>query len=134
MANEQTPGGNFRRALHRDRDDAVIALGVTDALPARIVERAGFEVVYMTGAGTSAARIGEPDVGLITMTEMRDNVEAIAQSVQIPLLADADTGYGDPLNVRRTVKLYERAGAAGLHLEDQSMPKRCSFFTSATLV
>jgi 2-methylisocitrate lyase-like PEP mutase family enzyme len=105
--------------------DLVMAPGAYDALTAKIVETAGFKAVYMTGYGTSAGRFGLPDLGLLTMTEMVENAARIAEAVRIPLIADADTGYGNPINVVRTVKAYERAGAAAIHLEDQVWPKRC---------
>jgi 2-methylisocitrate lyase-like PEP mutase family enzyme len=89
------------------------------------VEEAGFPAVYMTGFGTSAALIGRPDVGLLTMTEMAGNAGRIAACVDIPVIADADTGYGNPLNVIRTVGAYEAAGVAGIHIEDQVAPKKC---------
>ncbi len=95
-----------------------------DALQARLAERAGFDAVYMTGFGTAAAR-GHPDLGLLTMTEMVSNVRAMAPAIGVPLICDADTGYGNALNVARTVREFERAGAAALHLEDQVWPKRC---------
>jgi len=102
----------------------VVAPGAFNAMTARLVEQAGFEAVYMTGSGTSAA-YGYPDFGLLTMTEMVENAAAIARSVTIPLIADADTGYGNELNVTRTVREYEQRGVAALHLEDQVAPKRC---------
>src|SRR3954469_19459551 len=105
--------------------EMVLAPGCYDALGARLVEQAGFDAVYMTGFGSSAARLGRPDVGLMTLPEMVDNAHRIAQAVDIPLIADADTGYGNPINVVRTVGEYESAGAAAIHLEDQVMPKRC---------
>lgn len=104
----------------------VVAPFVYDALQAKIAERLGFEAVYMTGFGTAAAR-GFPDLGLLTMTEMVENARTIARSVAIPVICDADTGYGNPINVRRTVREYEAAGAAALHIEDQVWPKRCGF-------
>ena len=102
-----------------------MAPGAFDPLAARLVEEAGFAAVYMTGFGTSAALLGRPDVGLLTMTEMADSAGRIAACVDIPLIADADTGYGNPLNVIRTVGAYEAAGVAGLHIEDQVAPKKC---------
>ncbi|MGI9009152.1 MAG: isocitrate lyase/PEP mutase family protein, partial [Streptosporangiaceae bacterium] len=96
-----------------------------DPLAARLVEEAGFPAVYMTGFGTSAALLGRPDVGLLTMTEMAGNAGRIACCVDIPVIADADTGYGNPLNVIRTVGAYEAAGVAGIHIEDQVAPKKC---------
>jgi len=103
----------------------VVAPGAFDPLAARLVEEAGFAAVYMTGFGTSAALLGRPDVGLLTMTEMADSAARIAACVDIPLIADADTGYGNPLNVIRTVGAYQAAGVAGLHIEDQVAPKKC---------
>lgn len=103
----------------------LVAPGAYDALSARVVEEAGFEAVYMTGSGVSVGHLGLPDIGLATMTEMVDQARRIAAAIQIPVIADADTGYGNALNVRRTVREYEAAGAAALHLEDQEFPKRC---------
>ena len=101
-------------------DPALAVLpGVADARNARLVRAEGFDAIYMTGAGTSASRLGMPDVGLLSMNEMADNAARIADASGLPLLADADTGWGGPLNVRRTVQAYERAGVAGLHIEDQ---------------
>jgi 2-methylisocitrate lyase-like PEP mutase family enzyme len=102
-----------------------VAPGAFDPLAARLVEEAGFPAVYMTGFGTSAALIGRPDVGLLTMTEMAASAGRIADCVDIPVIADADTGYGNPLNVIRTVGAYEAAGVAGIHIEDQVAPKKC---------
>jgi 2-methylisocitrate lyase-like PEP mutase family enzyme len=107
---------------------------VYDALGARLVEEAGFDAVYMTGFGTAASRLGRPDVGLLTMTEMVDNAKGIAGAVQLPVIADADTGYGNAINVVRTVQEYERAGVAALHLEDQVAPKRCGHLDGKQVV
>jgi 2,3-dimethylmalate lyase len=108
-----------------DSGQTIVAPGAFDPLAARLVEEAGFPAVYMTGFGTSAALIGRPDVGLLTMTEMAGNAGRIAACVDIPVIADADTGYGNPLNVIRTVGAYEAAGVAGIHIEDQVAPKKC---------
>ncbi len=114
--------------------------GVVDAAWARVVAAEGFDAVYMTGAGTSASRLGWPDVGLLTMSEMVDNAGRIADACiapdgrQLPLIADADTGYGGPLNVRRTIQSYERAGVAGVHIEDQSWPKRCGHLAGKAVI
>jgi 2-methylisocitrate lyase-like PEP mutase family enzyme len=113
---------------------AVLAPGVADALNARLVANHGFEAVYMTGAGTTATRLGMPDVGLLTMTEMVDNAGRIAEASGLPTISDADTGYGGVLNVRRTIQSYERAGVAAVHLEDQVMPKRCGHLSGKQLV
>jgi len=114
--------------------------GVADAAWARVVASEGFDAVYMTGAGTSASRLGWPDVGLLTMSEMVDNAGRIADAAiapdgrQLPLIADADTGYGGPLNVRRTIQAYERAGIAGVHIEDQVWPKRCGHLSGKAVI
>ena len=117
-----------RRARLRallESGQTIVAPGAFDPLSARLVEEAGFPAVYMTGFGTSAALIGRPDVGLLTMTEMAGNAGRIADCVDVPVIADADTGYGNPLNVIRTVAAYEAAGVAGIHIEDQVAPKKC---------
>lgn len=106
---------------------------VYDCLQAKIAERTGFDAVYMTGFGTAAAR-GFPDLGLMTMTEMVQNVRAIAHAVKVPVICDADTGYGNPLNVWRTVREYEDAGAAALHIEDQVWPKKCGFLAGKQVI
>lgn len=112
----------------------LIAPGVADALNARLVRQHGFDAVYMTGAGTSAVRLGMPDIGLLTMTEMIDNAARIVDASGLPLIADADNGYGGVMNVRRTVQGYVRAGVAGIHLEDQVFPKRCGHLAGKSLV
>ena len=119
------PGAPARLRELLNSGQTVVAPGAFDPLAARLVEEAGFAAVYMTGFGTSAALLGRPDVGLLTMTEMADSAGRIAACVDIPLIADADTGYGNPLNVIRTVGAYEAAGVAGLHIEDQVAPKKC---------
>jgi 2-methylisocitrate lyase-like PEP mutase family enzyme len=106
--------------------EMVLAPFVYDCLQAKIAEAAGFKTIYMTGFGTAAAR-GFPDLGLLTMSEMLQNVRAIAHAVNVPVICDADTGYGNPINVWRTVREYEEAGAAALHIEDQVWPKKCGF-------
>lgn len=114
--------------------EPVLAPGAFDALSARIVEAAGFPAVYMTGFGTSAALLGRPDVGLLTQTEMVEAARRIVEAVGVPVIADADTGYGNALNVVRTVREYERAGVAAIHLEDQVLPKRCGHMEGKQLV
>jgi len=111
----------------------VVAPGAYDAITARLVEQAGFAAVYMTGAGT-AATLGYPDYGLVTMSEMAENAARIVRAVSVPVIADADTGYGNELNVVRTVREYERAGVAALHLEDQGFPKRCGHLDDKEIV
>jgi len=112
----------------------IIAPGVADALGARLVALEGFDVVYMTGFGTSLTRLGMPDVGLLTATEMIDNAARIVDASGLPVIADADTGYGNPVNVRRTIRDYERAGVAGVHLEDQQWPKRCGHLSGKRVI
>jgi 2-methylisocitrate lyase-like PEP mutase family enzyme len=112
----------------------VLAPGAYDALSARLVEAAGFPAVYMTGFGVAGSLLGRPDVGLVTMTEMVEVARRIVAAVGVPVIADADTGYGNALNVIRTVREYERAGVAGIHLEDQVAPKRCGHFAGKQVV
>jgi carboxyvinyl-carboxyphosphonate phosphorylmutase len=119
------PGGAARLRELMDAGGTIVAPGAFDPLAARLVEEAGFPAVYMTGFGTSAALLGRPDVGLLTMTEMAGNAGRIADCVDIPVIADADTGYGNPLNVIRTIQAYEAAGVAAVHIEDQVAPKKC---------
>ncbi|HEV2301286.1 MAG TPA: isocitrate lyase/PEP mutase family protein [Stellaceae bacterium] len=114
--------GRFRELLRRD--GMVVAPGVYDCLTAKLVERAGYDALYMTGAGT-AAGLGYPDLGLLTMSEMVENAGRIAAAVDPPLVADADTGYGNELNVHHTVREFEARGVAAIHIEDQEFPKRC---------
>ncbi|MFJ9779666.1 oxaloacetate decarboxylase [Amycolatopsis sp. NPDC101161] len=115
-------------------DEPVVAPGAFDALSARLVEAAGFPAVYMTGFGTTASLLGRPDVGLLTMTEMVQAAGRLRQAVEVPVIADADTGYGNALNVIRTVREYEAAGVAALHLEDQVAPKRCGHLEGKRVV
>ena len=106
--------------------DPVVVPGAYDALSARLIAQAGFPAVYMTGFGTAASVLGQPDVGLLTMSEMVSRAAALAAVIgDLPLIADADTGYGNPINVRRTIREYERTGVAGVHIEDQVWPKKC---------
>ncbi len=114
--------------------EMILAPGCYDALGARLIEEARFPAAYMTGFGSAAARLGRPDVGLITLPEMADNAKRIAQAVSIPVIADADTGYGNPINVIRTVHEYEAAGVAAIHLEDQVMPKKCGHMDGKQLI
>ena len=122
----------LRRRL--EAPELLIAPGVAECVGARLVAEQGFDALYMTGAGTTASRLGMPDVGLLGVTEMADNAGRIAEAAGLPLIADADTGYGGPINVRRTVRCYERAGVAGVHMEDQDWPKRCGHLTGKTLI
>ena len=115
------------------RPEMVIAPGAYDGLTARLIEQAGFPAVYMTGAGASAAR-GFPDFGLLTMSEMVESAGVMARSISVPLIADADTGYGNELNVTRTVREYESRNVAAIHIEDQVMPKRCGHLDGKEIV
>jgi 2-methylisocitrate lyase-like PEP mutase family enzyme len=117
-----------KRRLFKERlqhGPIVIAPGCYDAFSVKLVEFVGFEAVYMTGAGVSAGLVGMPDVGLLTMTEMVEQARRISDATGLPIISDADTGYGGPLNVRRTVEQFERTGACAIHLEDQEIPKKC---------
>jgi 2,3-dimethylmalate lyase len=127
---------NEQRSRLRDllaSPEMIVAPFVFDCLQAKLAVAAGFDAVYMTGFGTAAAR-GYPDLGLLTMTEMVANARAISQSVNVPVICDADTGYGNPLNVWRTVREYEDAGASALHIEDQVFPKRCGFLAGKQVI
>ncbi|KIN17006.1 isocitrate lyase/PEP mutase family protein [Vreelandella titanicae] len=107
------------------KGDIVAAPGAPDSLSARLVERAGFPAIYMTGFGATASRLGMPDIGLLSQTEMTEHARNMVRAVNIPIIADADTGYGGPNNIYRTVQEYLQAGVAAIHLEDQEAPKRC---------
>jgi 2-methylisocitrate lyase-like PEP mutase family enzyme len=114
-------------------DGMLVAPGAYDCITARTIAQAGFDAVYMTGAGT-AATLGYPDYGLVTMSEMADNAGRLASAVDLPVIADADTGYGNELNTTRTVREYERRGVAGLHIEDQGFPKKCGHLDNKVIV
>lgn len=114
---------NLRQALTGPK--MIVAPGAPDSLTARLVQNAGFPAVYMTGFGATASRLGMPDISLLTQSEMADHARSMVRAVDVPVVADADTGYGGPVNIRRTVQDYIQAGVAALHLEDQVFPKRC---------
>ena len=116
------------------RKKLLVAPGCFDALSAKLIQEAGFEAAYMTGFGTSASVLGMPDAGLISFSEMATHAGNIANALDIPLVADGDTGYGNAVNVYRTVKAYARAGVAGLHLEDQVFPKKCGHVAGKKVV
>src|SRR5262245_14450512 len=120
------------RALLR-RSELIVAPGAYDCITARLIVQAGFPAVYMTGAGTAAAA-GFPDYGLVTLTEMVENARRIAAVVDAPVIADADTGYGNELNVTRTVREFEGSGVAAIHLEDQEFPKRCGHLDDKRII
>jgi carboxyvinyl-carboxyphosphonate phosphorylmutase len=112
----------------------VVAPGAHDALTAKIIEQVGFEAVYMTGYGQAASHLGKPDVGLLTLTEMVARAANIVEAVNVPVIADADTGFGNAVNVMRTVREYEKAGVAAIQLEDQVAPKKCGHMTGRQVV
>src|ERR1041384_5403882 len=132
MASPMRTTTRLRRML--GEPGIIVAPGAYDGISARHVEAAGFRVAYMTGAGTAASHLGQPDLGLATLTEMATHAAHLASALSIPLIADADTGYGNALNVVRTIREYERAGVAGLHLEDQVAPKKCGHIAGKQLV
>ncbi|OGV96900.1 carboxyvinyl-carboxyphosphonate phosphorylmutase [Microgenomates group bacterium RBG_16_45_19] len=121
----------LRRLL--ESSEILVAPGATDAFMARIIEEAGFPIVYVTGGGVSNT-LGYPDVGLVTMSEMVTRAKCVADSVNVPTISDANTGYGNPINVIRTVREFERAGVAGIHIEDQVTPKRCGHFSGKEVI
>jgi len=112
----------------------IAAPGAPDSLSARLVEQAGFEAIYMTGFGATASRLGRPDIGLLTQTEMTTHARDMARAVSIPIIADADTGYGGPANIARSIEEYAQAGVAAIHLEDQVAPKRCGQLAGIKLI
>jgi len=126
--------GAARLRARLDSGQILAAPGAGDPLTARLVAEAGFEAVYMTGLGATATRLGTPDLGLMTQTEMAEQLRALVRVCDLPVIADADTGYGGPLNLRRTFQDYALAGAAALHLEDQENPKRCGQLSGVRLV
>ena len=131
------PPGPSRCAALRSllaRPQATVVVGAVNALSARLVERAGFECCFVTGAGLANSQFGLPDIGLVSMTEVTEAAGRICDAVDIPVIVDADTGFGGPLSVMRTVHLLERAGAAAVQIEDQAMPKRCGHFAGQRLV
>ena len=132
MGTTKSAASRFRKMLQEP--GIIMAPGAYDGLTAKIIQQAGFPAVYMTGAGTSVAQLGYPDLALATMTEMVSNAAMIAEAVDVPVIADADTGYGGVLNVQRTVRQYQRAGVAAIHIEDQEFPKRCGHLDDKRVV
>ena len=116
------------------RRAAVIVPGAANAMFARVVEDIGFEAVYVTGAGIANMLLGVPDIGLTTMSEVADTLASVADSVSLPIIVDADTGFGNPINMVRTVRVLERAGAAGIQIEDQVFPKKCGHFAGKDVI
>ena len=117
-----------------ERPEILLCPGTYDPLMAKLIKQVGFEALYMTGAGVSHSALAMPDLGLTTMSEMVDRAARLADASELPLICDADTGFGNAINVMRTVKEYERAGVAGLHIEDQDIPKRCGHLFGKSLV
>ncbi len=117
-----------------NREEILVAPGTYDPMMAKIMAHVGFDAIYMTGAGVAHSTLAMPDIGLTTMTEMVERARRIADACELPVIADADTGYGNAINVMRTVKEYERAGVAAIHIEDQEMPKRCGHFAGKTVI
>ncbi|PVE22187.1 carboxyvinyl-carboxyphosphonate phosphorylmutase [Microvirga sp. KLBC 81] len=117
-----------------DRRAAVTVPGAANAMFARVIEDLGFEAVYVTGAGVANMHLGAPDIGLTTMTEVAEVVATIADAVSLPLIVDADTGFGNAVNMVRTVRTFERAGAAGIQIEDQVFPKKCGHFSGKEVI
>ena len=127
-----TPRRTLRTLVAKKQ--GLVVPGAYDGISARLVQRAGFPAVYMTGYGTSASRLGLPDLGFAGLAEMADHARNLAAVLDVPLIADADTGYGNALNVRRTVQAYEAAGVAALHIEDQVAPKRCGHLSGHQVI
>ena len=115
-------------------DSALVAPGVYDGLTALLVQQAGFDCAYLSGASVSFTRLGRPDIGLMTMTEVAETVSNIRERIDLPIVVDGDTGFGNALNVQRTVRLFEKMGASGIQLEDQTLPKRCGHLDGKELV
>lgn len=128
----EAPGARLRRLL--DRTEPLVLPGCADALTARLAQGAGFEAVYATGAGIANTLLGQPDVGLTTMTEVVAQVERICEAVDLPVVADIDTGYGNAINARRAVRAFGRAGVAAVQIEDQVFPKRCGHFIATAVI
>jgi 2-methylisocitrate lyase-like PEP mutase family enzyme len=133
MPGETTTGAKRLRELLAG-DELIVAPGIYDGVSAALVSRLGFPAAYMTGAGVVASAYGLPDIGLATLSEMAERARILAGLLTIPLIADADTGYGSPINVVRTVREYERAGVAAIQLEDQAFPKRCGHLAGKEVV
>ena len=117
-----------------NRKQMLILVGAYDGISAKVIEKEGFEAIWLTGAGIAASLLGQADVGLVTMSEIAMMTRYVANCVDIPVMVDADTGYGNPLNVWRTVKELEIAGAAGIHIEDQVFPKKCGHFAGKEFI
>src|SRR5690348_8831010 len=128
----ENPSRRFRGLIARRK--AVLLPGAANALAARVIEDLGFEAIYVTGAGVTNTFLGMPDIGLLTVTELAGHVAAMREAVGLPLIVDADTGFGNALNVGRTVRTLERAGASAIQIEDQDFPKRCGHFSGKSVI
>jgi 2-methylisocitrate lyase-like PEP mutase family enzyme len=128
----ESPNRRLRDLIARKK--AVLLPGAATALAARVIEDLGFEAIYVTGAGVTNTFLGKPDIGLLTVTELADHVAAMRDAVSLPLIVDADTGFGNAINVGRTVRTLERAGASAVQLEDQDFPKRCGHFSGKSVI
>ena len=128
----QAAGLSLARRIHEPR--IIVAPGIYDALTASIAASAGFEALYLSGAGIAYTRLGRPDIGLVSMSEVADVLAHVCERVETPVIVDADTGYGNALNVQRTVKIFERAGASAIQLEDQTFPKRCGHLAGKSII
>lgn len=116
------------------RSEILVAPGVYDGLTAALAEAAGFEALYLSGAAVAYTRLGRPDIGLTSVSEMADTMALIADRTALPVIIDADTGFGNALNAQRTMRIYERAGASALQVEDQTYPKRCGHLSDKSLI
>ncbi|MGI9596402.1 MAG: isocitrate lyase/PEP mutase family protein [Acidimicrobiales bacterium] len=134
LRNSPDGPARFLRLLADPGRRPVVVPGCYDALGARLIQQAGFDAVYMTGFGASASLLGRPDVGLLGLSEMADQARRIVAAADLPVIADADTGYGNQINVIRTVQAYEQAGVSGIHIEDQVLPKRCGHMEGKVVV
>ena len=132
MNSTDTPAARLRAAIAAP--PILVAPGCYDALSANLIERAGFSAAYLSGASIAYTRFGRPDIGLVGMSEVAETVSQIRERVELPLIVDGDTGFGNALNVQRTIRLFERSGASAIQLEDQQMPKRCGHLSGKTLV
>lgn len=117
-----------------ERSEPLVAPGIFDPLTALIAEAAGFEAIYLSGAAIAYTRLGRPDIGLVSVSEVADTIALVRDRVSIPLIVDGDTGYGNALNLQRTVRMFERAGASAIQIEDQTFPKRCGHLQDKTLI
>src|SRR5271169_1594457 len=149
-AKQKIPGQRFSSAIRKEtamkdgcsrrlremlrQRKAVLLPGAANALAARVIEDLGFQAIYVTGAGVTNTFLGMPDIGVMSVTELASHVSAMRDVVALPLMVDADTGFGNPINVARTIQILERSGANAIQLEDQEFPKRCGHFSGKSVV